>query len=164
MPDPLHAIHGMPWRTLLLRASAAGQGPSTTARSAPRLSLAVPCFMPQICPKGASPRTRSGLPPGGCAGRCGRRSWPEEEGLQAASTPHGRPRSWAGRHCDLQFLCTRRDRSCPPVSADSRCGTDPARTGRDPHQPHHGTPAALFLRPARRTVHGRGHRRGRRPC
>jgi hypothetical protein len=37
----------MPPRTLLLRAFAAGQGQSTTARWAPLLSLAVPCFMPQ---------------------------------------------------------------------------------------------------------------------
>ena len=44
----------MPWRTLLLPAFAAGQGQSTCARWAPLLSLAVPCFMPQTCPKGAS--------------------------------------------------------------------------------------------------------------
>jgi hypothetical protein len=49
--DPLHAIHGMPWRTPLLRAFAAGQGQITTARWAPLLSLVVPCFMPQICPR-----------------------------------------------------------------------------------------------------------------
>jgi hypothetical protein len=41
----------MPWRTPLLGAFAAGQGQSTTARWAPLLSLAVPCFMPQTCPK-----------------------------------------------------------------------------------------------------------------
>jgi hypothetical protein len=29
--DPLHAIHGMPWRTPLFRAFAAGQGQSATA-------------------------------------------------------------------------------------------------------------------------------------
>jgi hypothetical protein len=52
--DPLHAIYGMLWRTPLLRAFAAGQGQSTTARWAPLLSLAVPCFMPQTCPKDAS--------------------------------------------------------------------------------------------------------------
>jgi hypothetical protein len=52
--DLLHAIRGMPWRTLLLGAFAAGQGQSTTVRWAPLLSLAVPCFMPQTCPKGAS--------------------------------------------------------------------------------------------------------------
>jgi hypothetical protein len=46
VPDPLHAIHGMPWRTPLLRALAAGQGQSTAARWAPLLSLAVPCSMP----------------------------------------------------------------------------------------------------------------------
>jgi hypothetical protein len=51
--DLLYAIHGMPWRTPLLPAFAAGQGQSTTARWAPLLSLAVPCFMPQTCPKGA---------------------------------------------------------------------------------------------------------------
>jgi hypothetical protein len=52
--DPLHAIHGMPWRTPLLGAFAAGQGQSTTVRWAPLLSLAVPCVMPQTCPEGAS--------------------------------------------------------------------------------------------------------------
>jgi hypothetical protein len=52
--DPLHAIYGMPSRTPLLRAFAAGQRQRTTARWAPLLSLAVPCFMPQTCPKGAS--------------------------------------------------------------------------------------------------------------
>src|SRR5215203_4357458 len=52
--DPLHAIYGMPWRTPLLRAFAAGQGQSTTARWAPLLSLAVPCSMPHTCPKDAS--------------------------------------------------------------------------------------------------------------
>jgi hypothetical protein len=62
--DPLHAIYGMPSRTPLLRAFAAGQVQSTTVRWAPLLSLAVPCFMPQTCPKGASPRRRPGLPPG----------------------------------------------------------------------------------------------------
>jgi hypothetical protein len=51
-PDPFHAIHGMPWRTPLLGAFAADQGQSTTARWAPLLSLAVPCSMPQTCPKG----------------------------------------------------------------------------------------------------------------
>ena len=51
--DPLHAIYGMPWRTLLLRAFAAGQGQSTTVRWVPLLSLAVPCFMSQTCPKDA---------------------------------------------------------------------------------------------------------------
>jgi hypothetical protein len=51
-PDPLHAIHGTLSRTPLLRAFAAGQGQSTTARWAPLLSLAVPCCMPQTCPKG----------------------------------------------------------------------------------------------------------------
>jgi hypothetical protein len=50
----LHAIHGMPWRTPLLRTFAAGQGENTTVRWAPLLSLAVPCYMPQTCPKGAS--------------------------------------------------------------------------------------------------------------
>jgi len=53
-PDPLHAIYGMPWRTPLLGAFAAGQGQSTTVRWAPLLSLAVPCSMPHTCPKGAS--------------------------------------------------------------------------------------------------------------
>jgi hypothetical protein len=56
-------------------------------------------------------------------------------GFEAASTLVGRPRSWAGRYCDLGFLRTRRDRSCSPVSADSRCDTDPAWTGSDPHLP-----------------------------
>jgi hypothetical protein len=42
----------MLWRTPLLRAFAASQGRSTTAHWAPLLSLAVPCFMPQTCPKG----------------------------------------------------------------------------------------------------------------
>jgi hypothetical protein len=54
--DLLHAMHGMPWRTPLLRAFAAGHGQSPTARWAALLSLAVPCFMPQTCPKGASGR------------------------------------------------------------------------------------------------------------
>jgi hypothetical protein len=49
--DPLHAIYGMPWRTPLLRAFAAGQSQSKTVRWAPLLSLAVPCFMPQTCPR-----------------------------------------------------------------------------------------------------------------
>jgi hypothetical protein len=53
-PDLLHAIGGMPWRTPLLGAFAAGQGQSTTVRWTPLLSLAVPCFMPRTCPKGAS--------------------------------------------------------------------------------------------------------------
>jgi len=52
--DPLHAIYGIPWRTPLLRAFAAGQDQSTTTRWAPLLSLAVPSFMPQTCPKGAA--------------------------------------------------------------------------------------------------------------
>jgi hypothetical protein len=52
--DPLHAMDGMLWRTPLLRAFAAGQGQSTTTRWAPLLSLAVPCCMPQTCPKGAA--------------------------------------------------------------------------------------------------------------
>jgi hypothetical protein len=46
-------MDGMPWRTPLLRAFAAGQGQSATVRWAPLLSLAVPCSMPQTCPKGA---------------------------------------------------------------------------------------------------------------
>jgi hypothetical protein len=50
-PDLLHAIHGTLWRTPLLRAFAAGQGQSTTARWVPRLSVAVPYFMPQTCPR-----------------------------------------------------------------------------------------------------------------
>jgi hypothetical protein len=53
---PLHAMDGMPSRTPLLRAFAAGQGQTTTARWALLLSLAVPCFMPQTCPKRASGR------------------------------------------------------------------------------------------------------------
>jgi hypothetical protein len=52
--DPLHAIYGTLSRTPLLPAFAAGQVQSTTARWAPLLSVAVPCFMPQTCPKGAS--------------------------------------------------------------------------------------------------------------
>jgi hypothetical protein len=49
-PTPLHAMYGMPWRTPLLRVFAAGQGQTTTARWAPLLFVAVPCFMPQTCP------------------------------------------------------------------------------------------------------------------
>jgi hypothetical protein len=49
--DLLYAIDGMPSRTLLLRAFAAGQGQRIIARCEPLLSLAVPCFMPQICPR-----------------------------------------------------------------------------------------------------------------
>jgi hypothetical protein len=49
--ERLHAIHGMPSRTLLLRAFAAGQRQITTARSIPLLSPAVPWSMPQICPR-----------------------------------------------------------------------------------------------------------------
>jgi hypothetical protein len=49
--DPLLAIHGMAWRTPLLRAFAAGQGQSATARWSPLLPLAVPWFMPQTCSK-----------------------------------------------------------------------------------------------------------------
>jgi hypothetical protein len=44
-------MDGMPWRTPLLRAFAAGQGQSTTARWVPLLSVAVPFFMPQTCPR-----------------------------------------------------------------------------------------------------------------
>jgi hypothetical protein len=54
-------------------------------------------------------------------------------GFEAASTLVGRPRSWAARCCGLQFLRTRRDRYCPPVSTDSRppiwhAGSTPSRT------------------------------------
>jgi hypothetical protein len=49
--DALHAIYGMPPRTLLLPAFAAGQSQITTDRSAPLLSLAVPSSMPQTCPR-----------------------------------------------------------------------------------------------------------------
>jgi hypothetical protein len=50
-PDPLHAIHGMRTRSLLLLSVGAGDRQITTDRSIPLLSLAVPCFMPQICPR-----------------------------------------------------------------------------------------------------------------
>ena len=45
-----HAIHGMPWRTPLLGAFAAGERGITTTRSLPLLSPAVPWLMPQPCP------------------------------------------------------------------------------------------------------------------
>ena len=51
----------MPWRTPLLRAFAAGQVQSATARWAPLLSLAVPCFVPQACPKRGPPPLQLGL-------------------------------------------------------------------------------------------------------
>jgi hypothetical protein len=52
----------MPWRTPLVCAFAAGQGQSTTVRWAPLLSLAVPCSVPQACPKrGPAPLRDSGL-------------------------------------------------------------------------------------------------------
>ena len=49
--DPLHAIYGMRTRSLLLLSVGAGDRQITTDRSIPLLSLAVPCFMPQICPR-----------------------------------------------------------------------------------------------------------------
>ena len=49
-------------------------------------------------------------------------------GFEPASTLLGRPRSGVGRRCDLRIRRACRDRSRPPRSADSRCGTDPART------------------------------------
>jgi hypothetical protein len=52
-PDPLHAIHGMPSRTLLLLSIRAGQGQITTSRLEPLLSPGVPSFMPQTCPRHA---------------------------------------------------------------------------------------------------------------
>jgi hypothetical protein len=51
-PDPLHAMDGMPWRTPLLQAFAAGQGQSTAIRWAPLLSLAVPASCPRHTPRG----------------------------------------------------------------------------------------------------------------
>jgi hypothetical protein len=49
--DPLHAIYGMRTRSLLLPSVGAGHRQITTGCSIPLLSLAVPCFMPQICPR-----------------------------------------------------------------------------------------------------------------
>ena len=48
--DLLHAIHGMPPRTLLLPSVNAGQSQISTDRSIPLLSPDVPSFMPQTCP------------------------------------------------------------------------------------------------------------------
>jgi hypothetical protein len=52
--DLLDAIYGMPSQRLLLQPFAADQGRSANVRWAPLLSLVVPCFVPQTCPKGAS--------------------------------------------------------------------------------------------------------------
>jgi hypothetical protein len=50
------------------------------------------------------------------------------EGFEPAVLPLRVPRSSAAMLCDLGFLHTGRDRSCPPRTSGSRCGADPART------------------------------------
>ena len=84
-------------------------------------------------------------------------------GFEPASTLLGRPRSWAGRCCGLRFLRTRRDRWCPPVSAGSRCGTDPVRTGPTLTE-HTRATGRLVLASGKEDSAWGGHRRGRRPC
>jgi len=51
-----------------------------------------------------------------------------EEGLEPGPILVQRPRSSRWMPRDLRFLRTRRDRSCPPRTSDSRCRADPART------------------------------------
>jgi hypothetical protein len=51
------------------------------------------------------------------------------EGFEPAVSALCVPRSSVRMPCDLGFLHTGRDRSCPPRTADSRCLADPARTG-----------------------------------
>src|SRR5215208_1952889 len=72
-------MDGIPSRTLLLGAFAAGQGESATARCEPLLSLAVPCFMPQTCPKGSA-QSLAGVEPSPDDGR---------KGAAARLPPHG---------------------------------------------------------------------------
>jgi hypothetical protein len=49
--DLLHAIHGTVLPSFLDRSVRAGENEIPTARPEPFLSLAVPCSMPQTCPK-----------------------------------------------------------------------------------------------------------------
>jgi integrase len=66
---------------------------------------------------------RAGLPRGASVVRGGSRG-----GIRNRLARRQRPRSQAGRRCDLRFLRTRRDRLCPARTAGSRCRADPART------------------------------------
>jgi hypothetical protein len=87
----------------------------------------------------------------------------EEVGFEAASTLVGRPRSWAARCCACNFfvpVVTATARPYPQTPDAVRTEPGPAATRTDDTRP----PAVLSLRPARRTVHGRGPRRGRSQC
>jgi hypothetical protein len=115
--------------------------------------------MPESPPK--SLRSTTGLRYPAIPGRYHGKA--KEVGFEVASTLVGRSRSWAGRCCGLQVLRTRRDRYCPPVPVDSRCGADRARTGRDPHRRHQAA-SRLVLASGKEDSASQGHRRGRRPC
>jgi hypothetical protein len=84
----------MPSRTPLLRAFAAGQRQSTSARWAPLLSLAVPCSMPQMCPRRCW-AMRYSAPDHPSRWRCGRRGWPDDEGAHRPASAE--PNRWPAR-------------------------------------------------------------------
>ena len=81
---PLHAVRGTVVPAFLDRSVWAGEGEIPPARLEPSLSLAVPCFMPQPCPRYLWVMSRSSLVP-----RCS--SGSVQAPLRGLSPlPHGR--------------------------------------------------------------------------
>src|SRR5215207_8873410 len=132
-PDPLHAMRGMPWRTPLLRAFAAGQGQSTTARWAPLLSLAVPASCPTHAPR--APLGYEGSQPG-------RRFIRTDDLVLAVLRPLDRPAASA-RHRGRDHDQDRRDDDAddPPDPVDAARRLNPQRCGKVVADEHAADPA-----------------------